>query len=102
MVGGSFALTTVILKAGRDTGAELLSVTLITMPVKAPMSLNAGVPDKRPDVALKSAHAGLFAIENTRVSPVSTSLAVGVNEYSCPLQRNFAGDPLITGISLTG
>ena len=40
----------------------------------------AGVPCKRPLLAVKVAHAGLFAMLKVSVSPFA-SLAVGVNAY---------------------
>ena len=58
IVGESFRLTTSRSKAGRETGDELPSVTLITIPDVVPTSLFDGVPLNSPVVELNAAQPG--------------------------------------------
>ena len=73
--------TTAMLNAGSAVGVLTLpSLTLITMPVVVPTFAAVGVPVRAPVAVLNCAHDGLFTIVNVSVSPLSASLAVGVNE----------------------
>ena len=60
------ALVTAMANAGR-LSARLPSVTRMTMFPKVPV--DPGVPERRPVVALKVAHEGLFWIVKASVSP---------------------------------
>ena len=71
-------LVTCRLKAGKDVDANEASVTVMTMPLVVPTSLLVGVPLRVPVVVLKEAQLGVVLMLNARVSPSSTSLAVGV------------------------
>jgi hypothetical protein len=84
----------VIVNAGNDVVA-VPSLTLIAMLANVPAAV--GVPWILPVLAVKFNHAGRFAIENVRVSPVLGSLAVGVNEYCVPTCPVGDGVPEIDG-----
>jgi hypothetical protein len=58
-----------------------------------------GVPDKRPEVVLNVAQAGLLAIEKVSGFP-SASVAVGWNAYGWPAATEIGGVPLMAGALL--
>ncbi len=69
---------TVTLNAARDVVASPSS-TVMTMPVVVPTCCAPGVPDNRPVAASNDAQGGVTSMLNVNVSPLSGSLAVGVN-----------------------
>lgn len=93
MTGGLFAACTAIEKAASESLA-LPSDTEITMLEVVPA--NVGVPLNWPELVLKVAHEGLFAILNVSVWP-SGSDAVGVKVYDWPAVTDAGGVPLMTG-----
>src|SRR5687768_7146170 len=66
------------------------------MPPKLPTFSLAGVPDRRPVVALNMAQLGRFAMLYVSVLP-SASVAVGWNEYATPTVAVVGGVPLMLG-----
>ena len=78
MTGASLTLVTVISNAFKLTLKLPLSVTVMMIFEWTPTSVSPGVPLNWPVAESKSAHAGLLVMEKVLVSPVSTSVAVGV------------------------
>ena len=99
MLGASLVLFTVIVNA---SSAVLVvpSETLIMTLAKLPTSSFVGEPDKVPVEVSKLAQLGLLLIANVRLSPTSTSLAVGVKLYAESSSTEATGLPEITGASL--
>lgn len=95
IVGGAGAGCTVIVKAGSDT-VVVPSLTETMMFAYEPTALAAGVPDSRPDVGSKVAHAGLFAIENVNGAPDGLE-AVGWKRYGWVALTVVGGVPEMTG-----
>ena len=87
------AACTAIVNAGREV-VVVPSLALIRIPECAAAAV--GVPERRPLLVLKVAHAGLFVMLNVRVLP-SASLAVGWKLYALPTVTEVAGEPLIFG-----
>ncbi len=77
------------------------SLTLMTMPVVAPMCCRPGVPWSRPVAGSNVAHAGAFVMLYVSVS-ASGSAPVGANEYCVPCSTDVAGVPLIVGARFGG
>jgi hypothetical protein len=97
IVGGRFAgALTTIENVASCALPPCPSLTLMPMPENVPTSPAAGVPCRRPVVALNVAQLGLFAMLNVSVPP-SESLAVGVNEYCVPAVTVVGGVPEIVG-----
>src|SRR5882672_2054733 len=95
MSGARFG--TVIVNAASDALSRP-SLTLIVMLVNVlPASAAAGVPCRRPLLAVNVAQAGLFKMLNVSVGLGSGSLAVGVNVYCVPALPDVAGAPEIVG-----
>ena len=87
-----------------NAGSEALAVpslTLIAMSANVPTFAAAGVPVRRPVVALNVAQLGRFAIANVSVPP-SGSLAVGANEYAARRSPSPAASPRSSAASSQG
>src|SRR5690606_364173 len=82
-----------------DALPPLPSLTPITMFENVPTAF--GVPESRPVLVEKLAHAGMPEIEKVSASPLA-SLALGWNEYAVPTITLAAGTPEITGGVLAG
>jgi hypothetical protein len=95
IVGGEAAALTVIVKDASEALA-VPSLTVITMPEKAPVFVAPGVPESLPFVVLNVAQLGFPAIENVSVPPRGLD-AVGVNEYAVPTVAVVAGMPEMVG-----
>lgn len=77
MVGGELTVPVTAIANGARAAVEGPSVTLITIWEKVPALV--GVPDNRPVLVLKDAHAGWPEIENVNVRP-DGPVALGVKE----------------------
>ena len=69
-----------MLNAANEAVASTTSATVITISLYVPTSPLSGVPVKAPVAVLKLAHSGWFVIEYVRVSSLSASEPIGVNE----------------------
>ena len=95
MAGGLLPAATAIEKGASEARAVPSDTEIVMLPY-APNCVLRGVPDKRPVRFLKTAQAGLFAIENVSAFP-SASVALGWNAYAWSAVADVGGVPDMTG-----